>query len=244
MERKKIFLVWDGRQKDAVQVIEDFKKRGYDTVYWLGGDEDGLRVPGIIFHDANGRRIRRDVTAKGIRLLDFPPPSAKVLKQLYKAESLILSMMNRRVGNITVDEKKHLYYNLIRYWEGILDRFKPDFIVSTAHPHNTLTFTLNACAKRRGILTPFTFETWLSDRIVVIRDYEKSSPKLVRAVDESLFQKLRVEDLPEDLLKYYKEQTDISTVKTPFDLKIFEERFSSWNLWKIRIRTFWKSILD
>ncbi|MDO8492714.1 MAG: hypothetical protein Q7S34_03690 [bacterium] len=241
-KRKKIFLLWSGTQKEAVQAIGLLKKRGYETVYWLSGGDPDLRIPGTVFH--HSMRARAGEPASGIDPFDFPPPDAALIRKLYKTEALTMTIMNRRVESYTVDQKKRLYYENLRYWQGVFNLYKPDFIFLTTYPHNITSFVAYSLARIFDIPIYFINETALSDRIIIQRDYEETGRALREAINRNINKKWNLADLSPDLRHYYDSQTIKDNGITPHDLKIFSIQFNSTNLFKLRLKIFFRSIKD
>ena len=94
----------------------------------MGGLKDKkYKPPKTIFH--NILDATKGIPAKDINISEFPPPGKDLIEQLHKVESLIITMMNRRPGKLRIDERKHLYYNMLQYWYGVLKKYKPDIII-------------------------------------------------------------------------------------------------------------------
>lgn len=197
--RKKIFLAWNSHQRYAAQAIELFRKRGYDTVYWIGTDDEGIRIPGVIFHDKPDSE--RGLPAEGIDPSVFPSLEAETIRAFYKVESLMLTRMNK--FSTSVDEKKRLYHEMLRYWKGVVEEYRPDYIVLSCNPHPPGMFMLYSICQMMHIPVIFAHETSTERRILFNVDYEKSPPLLAARLKENLGKNWSVNDLPEDMQKFY-----------------------------------------
>jgi hypothetical protein len=238
---KKALLIGSRDAEDVKFFLQEFKKYSYDIVYILATfkmDALGVPVHGL-------REAARGIPHDEIDTQDFPPPSAELIRDMYKTESLILTMMNRFVGDISTDEKKHIYFILLQYWSGVLDKYKPDALFLTMHPHNPAALVLYMLARKRGIPTPFINETWISDRLVVQDDYENGCPSLRRALERNCKKQWTLDDITSDLRDFYIRQADIDANPLPLDLKILAKtHFDLWSLWKKRGSIVLNSIKD
>lgn len=194
------FLIWNGSQGEIVEIISALKTKGFDTVYCIGEEGDN-NIPGVVFHK---RAEAVDlIPPQGILAPEFPPVGEDILEKLFEAESVLMTMMNRKVRARTVDEKKHFYYDHLRYWYGTIMKYKPDVLILWAYPHNVANFVIYSVAKMLGIKTVIFFETWLSDRILVYHDYKNGSPFLKQAVESSRGKNFSPADLAEDIRNFY-----------------------------------------
>lgn len=226
--RKKIFFGWNGNQRCAVKAVELFRARGYDTLYLISTDEDGVRIPGTIFHDKT--RADRGLPAEGIDPSVFPPLEAEMVRALYKEDSLILTMMNR--FSTSVDEKRRLYHEMLRYWKGVLDTHKPDCIVFSCYPHPPSMFILYSIGRRMGIPILFVHETFTSYRLLLSHEYEKSPPLLSARLHVNKNLSYSADHLPDDLRAFYEkhraeEDTSPAYMKDLSRMYAFSERVSS-----------------
>ncbi len=197
--RKKIFLGWNGPQSYAVSAIRFLRERGYDTVYWVATDENGTRIPGTIFHDKT--RADRGFPAEEVDPSAFPPPEAEMVHALYKTESLAFTMMNR--FSTSVDEKKRLYHEMLRYWNGVLETYRPNCVVLSCFPHPFSMFILYSVARLEGIPVIFMHETYASYRLLFNYDYEKGPPLLSARLYTNTNSPCSISDLPDDLQEFY-----------------------------------------
>ena len=80
-------------------------------------------------------------------------------------------MMNKRFDWMGVDERKHLYYQMLGYWGPILKKYKPDLIVFTAVPHAVYDYLVYELAQLWNIRTIMFDSTLLGDRYLYMNDF-------------------------------------------------------------------------
>jgi len=217
----RIFLFpWPIDKEEYVEAISDLQNAGHEIVYWVSvfGELDKLRpkFPNTIFHDHLEAGFCKP--AIGLESVWEPPP-ADLIKQLYKVESLILTMMNKRFDWMCVDERKHLYYQFLGYWSQILKKYQPDFIIFPGVPHTVYDYLVYELAKLWNIKTLIFENTVVTDRLLFIADFRKGSEALQMALLKNKNQKFTLNDLEQDLQEYYYMQTDADCDATPPYLK-------------------------
>src|SRR3989344_1812448 len=52
-----------------------------------------------------------------------------------------------------VDERKHLYYEMLSYWWGVVKKFRPECIIFTTVPHTVYDYLLYELARSLNIRT-------------------------------------------------------------------------------------------
>ena len=144
-QNRRAFLIWNGTKQEIKEIISALKSKSYDVVYCVGEEDDGKDdMPDTIFHRrADAVEI---IPPKGIDISQFPPVGKDVIENLFEAESVLMTMMNRKVRAKTVDEKKHFYYEMLRYWYSIIKKYKPEVLILWAYPHNVSNFVVYALA--------------------------------------------------------------------------------------------------
>src|SRR3989344_4079339 len=131
----RIFLIWADHGSELKIVMDEIENAGHSIAYWVGSP---LRVAdtsrGTIFHsyvDAADGKPPTDIDIN-----EFPPIGKSIIEKFYKIESLMLTMMNRMFDRLCVDERRHIYYQMLRYWFGVFQKFKPDIVVFPVIPHS------------------------------------------------------------------------------------------------------------
>lgn len=221
----KIFLIWAAPYSQLSGLINKLKGAGHEIPYWVGLYEDGKApdLDGTIFHDHYDAWVCEP--AKGVDPSEFPPPGKELIEKMYRTESLVLTMMNKKFDTLCVDERKHIYYNMLRYWDGLLGKYKPEAIVFPAFPHTVYNFIIFNLARLRGIKTIMFDVPWVSDRLLMYNDVFEGSVLLQKEIEKNLQREFKIEDLSSDIQEYYKLQTDKKSDPTPVYSKRFKENF-------------------
>ena len=204
----KIFLIWADGGPNIVNFILDLKKRGHEVPYWVGvGTPDRSAIPDVVYHDHYSAWVGSP--AEGIDPSHFLPPGKELIERMYKTESVALTMMNKKFNDICVDERRHIYYEMLRYWQGVLDKYKPDAIIFPTVPHTVYNYIIYEIAKLRNIKTIMFAETGLLDfhvyQVVCVEyeDWMEGSKKLRERIRQNNGKNFSIEDLSEDLRGLY-----------------------------------------
>jgi hypothetical protein len=246
---KKVLLFWNGTKKEAIHIIDELKKHSLDTVYLVVLEDTQFEIPGTVVHLAVPARDGEP--APGIDTNVFDPPSADLISKLYRTESLALTMMNRKVDTLkrpkTVDEKKHFYYEQLRYWYGVISSLDIDLIILPSIPHNVpsfISYSIMRVLDRQSILFEWT---WVSDRLLVKQDFDKQGENLSCKIKENENRNFTLSDLSEDIREYYEFHVNpkegVPSVYVG-RLKEIANKYSFWNRMSQRLGALMHSILD
>ncbi len=210
---KNIFLI-NFVTKHLVSVGYELKKRGYHISYWTGGKKyfrelkkDKTAFPDTVFHEEAD--AVQNIPADGAPVNLFDPPSRELIHDMLPYESQALIMMESiDYSGRSLSEKKHLYYEYLSYWYGVLRYYKPEALLFHDIPHVTYIFVLYHLAKKMGIKTimhsPLRAVT---DRLLFFDDYTHYS-KLIDAYKKTKQENFTLEDLGSDFQDAYKTQND------------------------------------
>lgn len=215
----KVFLI-DFSTPMLRDVALTLKKNSLDILYWTGckADFDKFSLdkdnfPDVIFHSTFDALTGEP--APGINMSKFDPPSADLLRELSECEPIALNMMNRfDYYNMSLDQKRNLYFKYIQYWRGVLTTLKPDAILFSDVPHAVYNYVLYIVAKNLNIRTLMYKRTALPDRLVFFEDYKKF-PEIAEGLKKSENESIEFKNLSEDLQDYYNSQLDPKTDSTP-----------------------------
>ncbi len=242
----RLFLIgWAENRKELVNVAQSLRQ-DHAIVYWTRSSLDfSLQeslFPGTIFHDYEDAVAARPAPALADEV--FLPPSMELLKDLYETESLILTMMNKKYDWMSVAERKHRYYSYVRYWYGVIQKYKPDVIIFSFIPHTLYNFVLFGLAKLLNIPTIMLDNTLVGDRLLFMNDYDVGNTALQNELVKNQNKNFSINDLRTDLQKYYTAQIDPGG-DTPPLYQTKELNNFSWSK-KITAKTtiIWKSIKD
>lgn len=225
----KIFLVGFSSEMHT-KVAFQLKNSGNDIQYWIPKELSGeffseirKKFPTTVFHEyldaLNGN------WPEEIESSQFPPISKKLAFDLLDVESKALLMIERiEYSPTTLGQKKHLYYEQVRYWYGLMKQLKPDAVVFSDAPHTFYNFVLSSVAKYLGIKTIYYRRTkGTVGHLNFFTDYLDYS-KIRNAYLEAKKNNVVLSDLSSDLQEYYLKQTNTQVDSTPFyrkgDLKV------------------------
>jgi hypothetical protein len=138
-----------------------------------------------------------------------------LLGELAWVELLVLPMMNKAYPGITFLERQQIFIQFVRYWLGVLEKFKPDMIFFNTTPHAPLYFTLYGISKSLNIKTIMFDLTWVAERITWMNDFREGSILLRDSYLELRKRELKIEDLPLDIREHYERHLDPSVDTTP-----------------------------
>lgn len=223
------FIGWSTTLPELAKIVLEVKNKGHQILYWSGVNLNLVNksnFPETIFHDHFEALAGKP--APSIDDSRFVPPEAKLLKELYETESIILTMMNKKYSYLSVTERKHLYYHLIKYWRGVIQKFKPDAIVFMSIPHTVYDFVIYSLAKLFKIKTIMFDFTWVSDRFFVLNDYIKGGTYINQAMQADNKDYI-LEEISSDLREYYNKQVTPNTDATPAYIKEYMRIYSGIN---------------
>lgn len=238
----RIFLIGLSRVHGTEYLISELEKRSHEIIYWVGSAEENNNKFKGIFHEHYAAWA--GAPAQGVDISEFPPPSKEWIKKLQEEESIILTMMNKRFGHLCVDEKRHLYYNMLQYWRGVIKKYKPDVIIFPTLPHTVYNYIIYILAKLFNIKMVMFENSEVPDNILLYYDWKDGSAALRERIKENIIKKTSITDLSPRLQEYYKKQVDQNVDSTPFYMKYQKKHETGFNLFKKRIKIISQSIGD
>ncbi len=227
-KRKKLFLVgWASLLSEQIYSVHKLAKE-HDILYWVRIKDvvpfEEKDFPNTLFHDYRDALAARP--APGIDASGFGIPSAKEFGALADVEAEFMVMTEKWYESWSINRRKELFYEMVRYWGGVLDMLRPDAIVMTDIPHEMYSFVLYHLAKRRGIGT-IMFENVLRyDRLLMYRDYNDGNPAL-SMVAKIGYPHRELASLPLDIQEQYLEQTG-QKEPTPKYMGTFKQEHTGW----------------
>jgi len=238
----RILLSWTQCGPEIEELLLELKRNSHKVVYWLGfsgGVEK--KYPEIIFHNHPDAWVAKP--APGVDTSQFPAPGVDLIEKLYHDESLILTMMNRKChGMQRVDERKHLYYNLLQYWNGVLKKYKPDAIVYAFPPHSSHDYVIYSLAKLFRIKTLMFESTWQFGKTIMYEDFRKGSQVLCKEIESNRGKHFSIEDLSNDLREHYIQGVDKNRDATPIYMKEGRRQYTGVNLFLTKLKITGKHI--
>ena len=239
---KRIFLNWADGSPERMKEILTLRNRGHQIVYWTGLPGDRSQIPDVIYHDHYA--AWDNVSAESVDPSEFPPPSADLIKEFYETESLILTMMNKRYDGICVDERRHIYYNMLGYWYGVLKKYKPDVVGFHGVPHTVYNYIIYALAKKMGIKTVMFEDPWVAERFLMYTDFKEGNKPFLMELKKNQGKNFSLNDLSPRLKEYYLNQTNPKQDSTPVYMKYWKKKHSTLNRIIFRINLLKNSIKD
>lgn len=238
----RIFLIWGSRCDRVEPLVSRLQSRGHKILYWTGvGEGQASLADGIFQHHY---QAYDGLPAPGFRIDQFPPPSKEFIKRHSQLEQFILSMMNKRFDSLCVDERKHIYYNLLQYWQGILTEYKPEVIIFSTIPHSVYDHVIYQLAKDRGIKTIMFEESWVSDRLLMYNDWQQGSRALLAAIEKNRDKNFSLQEISGDLQEYYQRQINPHSNVTPIYMSIWKKEYSGKKVFYNRLKILITSIID
>lgn len=242
-------LVWADGSDIMVKMIQELLDQGFEIPYWVGLSGDRSSLPAMIFHDHYDAWSGKP--AFGVSDGCIVPPSTELIEKMYKTESLVLTMMNKKFDTLSVDARRNLYYSMLGYWASVVDTYKIECIIFPTVPHTVYNYIIYGLAKLRGIKTIMFEDSWVSDRLLTYTDWKEGSQDLQAALQKNAGKSFVKEDLSEDICEYYKKQTDPKVDATPIYMTHWKKKFtgfgklqSKWNVVKATLKdgTFFKKL--
>ena len=198
----KLFVIWPEKSLELVKMLLEFEKHGQEIVYWVGHDDsEAYRFPKTIFHSYLDAVKAKP--AAGVAVSEFLPPDTDLIEKLYITESLILTMLNLLVPESGVSERKHLYYEMVQYWFGVLKKYQPDAIIFPLVPHYVFDYLIYELAGLLNIKTVVFLETRIPGRLFLMNNFWEGSQALQRELEQNKGKNSVPEDLSEDIREYY-----------------------------------------
>lgn len=206
MDSKKVFLInWS--TEIPVAVAQELKKRGANIAYWAldwtqraDAGIDRKEFPQTVFHHV--LEAMKALPAPGINVADFEPISQELAAQLSECECQTLTMMNRMdYTDATFHQRKRVYYQILKYWHGVLKQMRPDVILFAQSPHMVYDFVLYSLAKVLNIETLILDMSTVPYRLLLFDDIKKFDQAIVDELPKSPGRAAK-EDLPKDLQDY------------------------------------------
>ncbi|MEK7551815.1 MAG: hypothetical protein AAB534_00145 [Patescibacteria group bacterium] len=233
-DKRKAFLIWADNGPEVNYLIKSLEEHSCKVVYWVGKTENTSEFPEIIFHDHYAAWA--GLPPKNGSEENCLPPSKELIKKMAETESLVLSMMNKKFDILSVDERRHLYYRMLGYWDTIIRKYKPYIIIFPAVPHTVYNFIIYSLAREYKIRTVMFEDSWVSDRLLMYRDWREGSLNLHLALQRNKNKNFRLLDLTEDLQEYWKSHNDPKNDVTPIYINNARKKFSTFNKMLARVK--------
>lgn len=241
------FIGWADQFEETADVVEDLKNRGHEITYWARDNVifkvDAKKFPGTIFHDYYDATAARP--APGVDDANFPPPGEDFIRKMHRWETEIITMMNKKYEWMTVNERKHLYYRFLRYWDGVIKKYKPEMIVFPLAPHTLYDFVLYGLADLYRIPAVLFDLSTIGARVLVKNDYRLGSPALTEELKKIENTNIALSDLSPAMREYFLEETRPKTDAPPAYLERNIQEYEALPNWlRIKLNVIWVSLKD
>ena len=243
----RIFLIgWDESVDGLVDVARSLEERFHEIIYWVAESEKikkrKAEFPNTIFHNIDDALA--NIPAQDINSSEFSPVGEDLINKCSEAELTVLTMMNKKYESLLIDERKHFYYELLRYWNGIITKLKPDVIIFPVAPHTVYDFVIYSLAKLLNIKTVMFETTWVGDRLIVLNDFVKGSIKLKESVENLQKSSDSFDNLSNDIRSYYELQQNPRNDSTPSYSRDWKQGYSGINLFARKLRVVARAMRD
>jgi len=238
---KRIFLNWADDIEETVKQILELQKLGHEVVYWIGLEGDRSAIWEVIFHEHFDAWAGRP--AQGIDPESFPPLCREFIEECSDIESIVLTMMNKRFEEANVDERRHIYYELMRYWLGILKTYKPDIVAFHSVPHSVYNYIIYVLAQKLGIRTLMFEDPWIGNRFLVYNDLKEGSRPLQEELKKQAGKNFTLDDLDPAFKEYYLKQSGRQDM-TPGYMKDQKKDHTVGSLSRTRLKAVKNGIKD
>ncbi len=240
----RLFLILAGHATEMTDLVRALKTNGHEVVYWVGlsgGDEKNF--PEIIFH--SDYDAARNIPPAGIDTRSFLPPGQELIKKLYHTESMVMSLLTKTEPWLTVEQRKRRYYEMLRYWHGLLLKYRPGAVIFPISPSQAYNYLIYALAKLLGIKTIMFYDAWVSDRTLLQTDFENSGERMSKEILKNLHESFTLDDLGVDLRDYYNRYHSPS-VSDPSSSDFKRQRNQNLGLalWRRKFRIVRKALLS
>src|SRR3989338_5206230 len=125
----KVIYIADGNGAEIADGVRKIESAGHRVVYWVGESHGDWQGTGCIFQHHIEARLGKP--APELAANHYQPASKELLSKLLKTESLVASMLRGPLARMRPQQFRHAYYEMVRYWNGVLDQLTPDAVVFT-----------------------------------------------------------------------------------------------------------------
>lgn len=157
-----------------VRAARVLQEKGVEIIALVGGKVPPDEYPGaVILNDAELLSpVYYEKAASGISVA----LSAEFLNGLKECEDIFLSNSDRfAYYPLSINERKTIYYNIVRYWHNFLKEHPVDIIFFENVPHMNWDNVLYGVARRMGARVVCLERTGIDDVVLLVEDYKNRS---------------------------------------------------------------------
>ncbi len=182
---------------ELVGVADKLKADGHQIVFWERSnkdfDVDKSRFPGTIFR--NHVYVGQESVEDYKKIAEFEPLGEDIVSKFFDTEVIVLPMMERYYKEKTTQEKRQIYYDLFRYWYGMIKKITPDVAIFEGVAHHPDTCIAYAVLKYFGVKTIIINFTNIKDRLILTLDNKFNSLELQSRLKNNLGKDFNLKDL-------------------------------------------------
>ena len=231
----------------AVEAALDLSKNSCDIIYWVTTPRTNIELaksnfPKTIFHDFG--RVLSCIPPEELKYLENSLPDKELISKMFETESMVIMMMFKKYGYLSIGERKLFYYHLLGYWSEVLKKFKPDVIVYPAQPHIVYDFIVYSLANLYGIKNIFFNFTRIGDRLLLTNDLKVGSLKLKKILAEQASKNdFDLSDLEPDIKELFlKESSKENSI--PLDTEEIINRYKGVDFFRRKLKILLNSFKD
>ncbi len=226
------------------EAVFELQKKGHEIVYWVVSEDikNKERFSKTIFHNHLEALVAKP--ALGVDVGKFIPPSLDLLRQLSFYESRILTMMNKKLEYLNLDERKRLYFELVGYWDNVFEKYKFEAVVFPVAPHTVYDYVIYSLAKLRGVKTIMFDFTRIGDRLLTMNNIEEGNLSLRAEMSKNKNVSWEIKDLHTDIAEHYQAYQNLGNYAWPADVVGLFKKFGGWNWLIIKSRVIFANILN
>jgi hypothetical protein len=203
-----LFIVGLGHiRPEQIDTVRGLAKN-HKISYWVRMEHvfkiDKSEFPNTTFHDY--RSALDGKPAFGLDDSNFEPLDQELLIKFSETEAEILTMMEKKFESWGVNQRRDFYFDLMRYWKGVFDQFKPDAVIFSDVPHEVYSFVIYALAKYLGVKTVMFENIFDYGRLMLFNDYKFGNKILAKESENGFSKNYHLGDLSEYTRKYYEKQ--------------------------------------
>lgn len=146
-EKRVIYVGFNDERQFIVDYL--YEKHQWEPVLFVGSDRmlrwsEENYPDAVLLYSMKLRQAKFDYGKVGVPV----PIDADLIEVLSKYELNFLGILEDTNGwNYSFAERKRFYYDMLRYWNTVIHRFKPNLFVSFTWPHTPTCYSLYLVCK-------------------------------------------------------------------------------------------------
>lgn len=144
-----------------------------------------------------------------------------LLKELSNEELQVLSMMDRidyDRRSFCYMERERYYIRLLKFWNYVIERYKPEIVISAVNPHRVFDYVLYILCKKKSVKF-ISFQWSMVEGRLFALNYFSDKDAIANIIDD-LYEKYKIRDiqvaqLPDDIKDNYSKVCGLYTDARP-----------------------------